>query len=203
MHVHQPAKLHGLLGFKKTTAVGHRLETLCHTLAHWASCWHAAGLSKEEVLSEGLHVLVAFEQLVEFVHSHTPPGQTPVIVAHRGFNLVFRHVEQCLQRAAAAAAATVNQQPDSAIANSSTVGKEHTHSSWLPSWLFHDTVVMATCLYELLPEKSTLHEQLGASLAKSRRDLTTFNFDTMRFNEQRSALLEDRDTLSEGRWWTG
>jgi hypothetical protein len=108
-------------------------------------------------------------------------------------------VEQCLQRTAAAA--TVNQQSNSAI-NSSTVGKEHAHSSWLPSWLFHDTVVMATCLYELLPEKSTLHEQLGASLARSRRDLTTFNFDTLHFNEQRSALLDDRDTLSEGRWWT-
>jgi hypothetical protein len=50
-------------------------------------------------------VLAAFEQLVEFVHTNTPSGQTPVIVGHQGFELLFKHVEQCMQRAAAATAA--------------------------------------------------------------------------------------------------
>jgi hypothetical protein len=69
----------------------------CSDAVTTASC--AAGLSKEEVLSEGVHVLAAFEQLVNFVHSNTLPGQTPVIVGHQGLELLFKHVEQCLQRA--------------------------------------------------------------------------------------------------------
>lgn len=71
-------------------------------------CWlvlPAAGLSKKEVLSEGVHVLAAFDQLADFVRTNTPPGQTPVVVGHQGFELLFKQVEQCLQRAAVAAAA--------------------------------------------------------------------------------------------------
>ena len=56
------------------------------------------------MLSEGVHVLAAFEQLITFVHSNTLPGQTPVIVGHQGYELLFKHVEQCLERAAAATA---------------------------------------------------------------------------------------------------
>lgn len=63
----------------------------------------AAGLSREEVLSKGVNVLAAFDQLVDFVHANTPPGQTPVIVGHQGFELSFKHVEQYMRRVAAAA----------------------------------------------------------------------------------------------------
>lgn len=48
-------------------------------------------------------LLAAFDQLVDFVHANTPPGQTPVIVGHQGFELSFKHVEQYMRRVAAAA----------------------------------------------------------------------------------------------------
>jgi hypothetical protein len=54
------------------------------------------------------------------VHSHTMPGQMPVIVGHQGFELLYKHAEQCLQRAVAATAVQEGRSSTSSVMGGSS-----------------------------------------------------------------------------------
>lgn len=82
-----------------------------------------AGLQESEVLADGIHPLIAIENVIAFISSKLPPGAQPVIVAHNGFRYHFRVLEWCkqraLQQAAAAAAAAATQQTSTASSSAS------------------------------------------------------------------------------------
>ena len=83
----------GLLPGSAEQEVSAQASSLCdHAAAtecdlHCCCLFHMlpTGLSKQEVEADGVHMLAAFRDILQFVDSKTEAGQTAAVVVHNGF----------------------------------------------------------------------------------------------------------------------